>query len=819
MGLNYVIPLIGTTGPTGSSGGVTGATGATGSQGVQGNAGAAGAAGPRGANGVGIDGATGSTGPAGSPGGATGPTGVAGATGATGATGVGASGATGAQGSTGPTGATGVGVTGPTGPAGSPGGATGVTGPTGATGAVGVTGATGAGATGATGAAGATGPVGAGGITQITGTEFTITNPTGPVVNIVTNNINPNTAAMGAGVSIPTGFKAAIGGTQGDPDVTGSGTGTTKGNARLITGNTVCDIGTRSNGNTWWQSRDFSDFTVHYDLEFNPLGGNVRLGGTTGETFGQTLGSRAGTILRTFRNRIDDQFNVRDYGALGDGTTNDRTAIAAADAAATAAGAVLIFPAGTYLISTSLTLTSCCVFMGGMLTIPAAQTVSFTLAAQGPMKKLFFGSGVVRMNYPGAQCPVEWWGTGLGASDSPAIQAAIEACRYVGGAGTATIVLSGNYFLGAALSVASVCGIFTASADATFTAYDGNTSGIGFTGFWDANRTFYLPNFTGFTTYALLVQCNVGRFYIGLINGINRTGDGIRLGTNTLNTAVLDNIFHVNFIANCKSGIRIFSNTNSESGSIATIEGNEFNVNFINQCSNGVVFDSLDDYTLPASAYTIGCAWDCNIFNITALDAGPGVRRGFWYRATGKQYSMNVFRVPAWFGGFDSSGIWIDSSASTKSTFEIGVRTGEQMSSYGAFNLRGSGNVVTINGSGNAFGDQLTMDIFNATTSAASRASFNGGTPIPRNRIRINAQLGSNLAIGGVVSFYAYSPIIDGYSNRLRIEFLNSNGVMVDGLVDNSNTNASEIVMTFRNVSGAIIASGVVIEMWLEIAY
>jgi len=49
-------------------------------------------------------------------------------------------------------------------------------------------------------------------------------------------------------------------------------------------------------------------------------------------------------------------FNVSDYGATGDGVTNDGTAIAAAITAAKAAGGGIVFlPAGTYLITATLT--------------------------------------------------------------------------------------------------------------------------------------------------------------------------------------------------------------------------------------------------------------------------------------------------------------------------------------------------------------------------------------------------------------------------------------------------------------------------------
>lgn len=76
--------------------------------------------------------------------------------------------------------------------------------------------------------------------------------------------------------------------------------------------------------------------------------------GGTGQT---TLG--AGTIIATgsttgisLANRAAQVFNVKDYGAVGDNSTNDTTAIDAAIAAAKTAKGAVYFPAGIYKTST-----------------------------------------------------------------------------------------------------------------------------------------------------------------------------------------------------------------------------------------------------------------------------------------------------------------------------------------------------------------------------------------------------------------------------------------------------------------------------------
>jgi hypothetical protein len=84
---------------------------------------------------------------------------------------------------------------------------------------------------------------------------------------------------------------------------------------------------------------------------FVGVSGDQTVGGV--KTFGQTPVIPGGKPVPL------DWFNVRVFGATGDGTTNDRAAIQAAiDAASAAGGGVVYLPKGTYRIGSSLTPTN-----------------------------------------------------------------------------------------------------------------------------------------------------------------------------------------------------------------------------------------------------------------------------------------------------------------------------------------------------------------------------------------------------------------------------------------------------------------------------
>lgn len=82
-------------------------------------------------------------------------------------------------------------------------------------------------------------------------------------------------------------------------------------------------------------------------------------------------------VTAIFLRKLMDWVDVRDYGALGDGVSNDAVAFEAADAAAMAAGRGLLVSAGVYLLDADVTLEAPARFEG-RLTMPANRRLAMT---------------------------------------------------------------------------------------------------------------------------------------------------------------------------------------------------------------------------------------------------------------------------------------------------------------------------------------------------------------------------------------------------------------------------------------------------------
>ena len=62
-----------------------------------------------------------------------------------------------------------------------------------------------------------------------------------------------------------------------------------------------------------------------------------------------------GSVARTVTNKLQESVSVKDFGAVGDGSTNDAAAIVAAITYVSASGGRVYFPPGTYVVASSFT--------------------------------------------------------------------------------------------------------------------------------------------------------------------------------------------------------------------------------------------------------------------------------------------------------------------------------------------------------------------------------------------------------------------------------------------------------------------------------
>lgn len=98
-------------------------------------------------------------------------------------------------------------------------------------------------------------------------------------------------------------------------------------------------------------NNDNTDYLLEYDTS---AGGHKKV---APKNIGFTQ-QGTGATLRGLQSKLRDIISVKDFGAVGDGVTDDTTAINNCNAAAKAAGKGVFFPKGTYLTSTGMSLWS-----------------------------------------------------------------------------------------------------------------------------------------------------------------------------------------------------------------------------------------------------------------------------------------------------------------------------------------------------------------------------------------------------------------------------------------------------------------------------
>jgi len=191
------------------------------------------------------------------------------------------------------------------------------------------------------------------------------------------------------------------------------------------------------------------------------------------------------------------RFNVkhRDYGAKGDGTTDDTTAIQAAiDAAVAAGGGIVFFPAGTYLISAFLNVLSLIASAKyNVKLVGVSQTASvIRRKTAGTMVEIAgFYNGVVNLGFNGFADPTT--ASGTPTSGSPYFTCAALTQAHVGAAVTGTGIAPNSFIRAVNGTTGRLTVNATGSATVTLTfTLKGATTGVMVRGY-SANTTTYSP--------------------------------------------------------------------------------------------------------------------------------------------------------------------------------------------------------------------------------------------------------------------------------------------------------------------------------------
>jgi hypothetical protein len=162
----------------------------------------------------------------------------------------------------------------------------------------------------------------------------------------------------------------------------------------------------------------------------------------------------ASSVITNVEAKLSEIVSVKDFGAVGNGSTNDTAAIQAA----LTTGCTVLFPSGTYLISSTVTLTGAFLFeKNALLKIATGQTVTLNGSVQAGLYQIFDQTGTpgkvlfalnsVTEIYP------QWWGAVVDGTtnDQPAMQACINSAL----ASSVKVAFSGHLYITSPLKISN----------------------------------------------------------------------------------------------------------------------------------------------------------------------------------------------------------------------------------------------------------------------------------------------------------------------------------------------------------------------------
>jgi hypothetical protein len=391
--------------------------------------------------------------------------------------------------------------------------------------------------------------------------------------------------------------------------------------------------------------------------------------------------------------------------------------------------------------------------------------------------------------------PEDYGAAGDGSSDDTTpLNNAVAACT-----GGKILILTQSYAISSRITMScSVWGTPGSSIVPT-SGYTSNVNAVKLTGASSGSQ-YQFGGFFNFSGVAVEIACSVAKITIQLIKGepfsyIGTSAQGVGVLFATPGTSI-DNEVEIIFAANL---VDVFKYAGNITSGIAAMQGNSMRCQFADTNVHGLNFDG-----------SINC--DSNDCTFVAWDSGgvSGTSQAFyWSNTSGASapFSNWLLSISDWevSGGLSTGGILGGNATPAPMQFSrLVAGTLNNSSAWDLINVTspagGNAYITQALGGFTAFGATWQSVANNRSAYSSSPLYFNGthctGT-IPSGGIGANATL----------TTYVYSPFaLDPYSWVYSAIPLTNLGLVLSGVA--FGTNPNEIILSWRNVSGASISSG-----------
>ena len=502
----------------------------------------------------------------------------------------------------------------------------------------------------------------------------------------------------------------------------------------------------------------------------------------------------AGAVATTVQAKLRESASVKDFGAVGDGVTDDTVAIQKAALTSGPFG-ILYFTSGTYKVSSDLTISTSAIFSDAKITVESGKTLTINGTVFAATKKIFEGLGSVVVSNDTPIIFPEWWGADgndVLVDSQPGITAAIANSSSQGN----TVYFSGSYAIGSTVTVLNTS-LINASRTSTIRALAGSgiTNGI-IMGAGNALGRFVLPTLVNFTGVALEVRCALANIYVPQFN---TCGICIKFnsGHSGVTSNVLDTVVEFDAIAASTTAVNFNHNFVTD-----VMQGCGVKGNFITNTINAVIFSGT-------SASNDGL-----FLRVLAIDFVNG-NGAFLDNQTGTFISRFTASVDSWFGGAGFvagtptqfvKGIWVNSVLDIVST-----RAFDQ-SNFTPNLLQATKLALRQWVSKAAAIEMVPL--------ATGLVGFNSGLMMYNTNATMKHTLAADLLVGASVASYFWHVAGDANYSPWKINLTEINvanaGAIVERINDQTGTEAGRVAVVTRNIGSITIPAGSILYYHLE---